>query len=630
VSENDDLRRGIVIHLSQSRLRRPAARAHLAKNHRSGLAIVVLGLTLALTRPTIALGATYYVDKSIPTCSNNGPGTEVQPFCSILAAILKKAGPGTTLVVKAGTYREQVTVPASGASGNPLVITAQGTVTVDGADSYTSPAQWTPFAGNVWLAASVTWSPYQVFLDSGRLTSSSANPASLPADAFTYVAGVGLYVNAGGVNPADRAAMVGRRLNGFHLTGASWVTIEGFTVIRSDEKGIELEASADNVIVRNNTVSLCGSNGISLLSCSDGLIEGNRVFDNWHHGIELRVGCSANTIQDNVSYRNRGSGVATGIYLAGSSDNVLHRNRTYENQDSGIEIQSGSDNCVSTQNLSYRNGDHGFQHLFAHGTLNAGNVAWANHTDGFSIEGSSPTTTLYNCIAANNGVGISRFNLYVDASSSAGFTGDHNIFWNSTSQNPIKFNGVQYSTVAAFSTASGTDGQTLQTDPLFVNPVGDDFHLLAASPAIDSGLSGFQFWPGFDAQGYARVDDPGSVNLGAGPIDYADRGAFEYQTSTTGVGDGTSAEIALSEAFPNPAGPTVSFLISLPRAAKVEWGVFDLQGRRLGGGETWRPAGRSLVRWDTAAGTRATGGGIRFARVTVDGRTFARRFVTIR
>lgn len=591
---------------------------------------VVAALALGAIAPSVAGAAgTFYVD-SILACSNNGPGTEAVPYCSITAALNKQGGPGTTILVKSGTYREQVSVPVSGASGSPLVIRALGSPTVDGADRFGLASQWALFSGDVWLASTVTWSPVQVFADVGRLSASTADPALLPAGTFRYVAGEGLYVNAGGGNPGTHGTAVGRRFNGFHLSGRSWVTIDGFTVVRADEKGIELELASDNCEIRSNFVSFCASSGISLVGCADGLIDGNRVSRNSFHGIELRAGSTGCVIQDNESSDNLDSGlpIATGIYLAGSPDNRIQRNRVHGNEDTGIEIQTGSDNCISLQNVSYQNGDHGFEHLFAVGTVNIGNVAWANHTDGFSIEGDALGTSLYDCIAVDNGILAQGFDLYADTSSTAGLTSDYNIFWNSTSQKPIKYHGVQYATVAAYSTAWGEDTHSLQADPMFSDLANGIFHLLPGSPAIDSGTSGVAFWPAADAQGLPREDDPGVANTGGGVIPFTDRGAFEFRVSLVAVGNPQpSAGVALSGAFPNPARGTVAFSLDLPAAANVEWSVFDLQGRRLGGGTGWRPAGRSLVSWNEGRGIVA---GVRFARFVVDGQTMARRFVTVR
>src|SRR5207245_5291141 len=121
-----------------------------------------------------------------------------------------------------------------------------------------------------------------------------------------------------------------------------------------------------------------------------------------------------------------------------------------------------------------------------------------------------------------------EFNLWVNDSSSVGFASDRNIFWNSTSQKPIKFIATQYATIAAFSAATGRDVHSIQAYPRFANaPIGD-FHLLAASPAIDAADSGVPNWPATDAEGHARGDDPATPNTGAGPVPYADLGALEF------------------------------------------------------------------------------------------------------
>ena len=76
------------------------------------------------------------------------------------------------------------------------------------------PALWVRSSGNVWRAASVTWSPKQVFADGARLSPSTVCP-SLPVNSFVWVSGSGLFVNVGGTNPGTHQAEVGHRLYGF-------------------------------------------------------------------------------------------------------------------------------------------------------------------------------------------------------------------------------------------------------------------------------------------------------------------------------------------------------------------------------------------------------------------------------
>ena len=597
---------------------------------------VLIGTTMFGTTPSAYAAGTFYVDKTSAACNDHGPGTEAIPYCKLATAVGAVGGPGTTIFVKPGTYREQITVPVSGSPGNPFVMRSQGgPVVLDEADDFTSPAKWTQFAGDVYLASSVTWSPMQVFADGARLNISGAPPASLPTNSFTYVPGTGLYVNAGGGNPAGHLTYVGRRFHGFVLAGRSWVTIDGFTITRCEDNAIFVFNGSNNSSITHNVVTLSNSDGITLSGCSNLFIGSNSVGESGNHGIALQTGVTNSIIQDNDCYMNArvSKRAANGIYVYGSPDNRLLRNRVRDNQDTGIEIQSGSNNIVSVQNISWKNGDHGFEHLYATGTLHVGDVAWGNFKDGFSIEGFALGTKLYNCIAADNGLVSNEFNLYVDSTSTGGFTGNYNMFHNSTTQDPVKYDKTKYSTVAAYSAASGQDAQSLGDDPRFVNADAGNFHLLAGSPAIDAGNSSVAFWSPVDAEGNARVDDPATPNTGAGTVTFADRGALEFMgTPSAGRGDGPSpTRIALSNGFPNPSVGHVAFTLDLPRATRVDWSVLDLQGRSVWSESRELAAGRVTLDWKgvSRAGTR-TAPGMYLARVKVAGESLMRPFVVLK
>src|SRR5438552_9581315 len=351
----------------------------------------------------------YYVNGSSSSCSDAGPGTQIAPYCTITAALTAHHDPGTTLYVMPGVYHEQITLPASGVSGSPLVLQGLGSpsnpVVIDGADDFSDPARWTQYSGDVWLAASVSWSPLQVFADNQRLTPSSAPPGSLPPRSFEYVSGAGLYVNAGGGNPGTHRAEVGHRLYGVNASARSWVTIDGFTVTRCEARCINLSSSCSNVVIAHNVVTFSGKYGIQ-------------------------------------------------------------------------------------------------------------------------VPGNSTGQTLYDCIAVDNGLTTSEYDLWVEGTSQSGFVSDDNLFWNSISQPPIKWDGSIYSSVADYSAATGHDTRTLQANPKFVAPAQGDFHLMAGSPAIDDANSGSANWPSTDAEGKARADDPATANTGRGSITYADRGAL--------------------------------------------------------------------------------------------------------
>src|SRR5512134_2503970 len=53
---------------------------------------------------------TYFVDNQNPAATDTGPGTEEVPYRTILAAITAHRGPGITILVNPGIYREQLSV----------------------------------------------------------------------------------------------------------------------------------------------------------------------------------------------------------------------------------------------------------------------------------------------------------------------------------------------------------------------------------------------------------------------------------------------------------------------------------------------------------------------------------------
>ena len=453
-----------------------------------------------------ARAATYYVNRASSTCSNSGPGTQDRPFCSISAA-MTNGGPGVKIIVAAGTYREKVSVSASGAQGSPFVFRAEGAVILEGADDFSDEARWSQVKGDVWRAASVDWTPLQVFADSVRLQPTAADPSELPPHSFTWVAGEGLYVNTGPENPGKHSILVGRRNHGFSLYGRSWVTIEGFTIIHTEDRGINVAGTCMNISILRNTVRFANKMGIQINGGSGMRIASNVVSDTNDHGISLIAGVTASVIEDNESYRNArpSERAANGIYLFGSPGDTLRGNRLHDNQDTGMHFQSGSNNCVCYLNRSWNNGDHGYDHLEATGTIHICDIAYGNYKDGFSMEGHSPGTRIFHSIAVNNGLNSNEFDLWVDKISSEGFVSEHNLFWNSATQEPVKYIATMYNSVAAYSAASGQDRQTLQTDPRFANPASGDFRLLKGSPVAGAAHAAGPGWPAGDA-GCTRAD----------------------------------------------------------------------------------------------------------------------------
>lgn len=608
----------------------PRARHRAARRLASLLSAITL---LSLSVLPARAAAVYHVENGNPNASPDGPGTVLAPFSTISAALAAHPEPGAWILVKAGTYRERVVVPGSGTPSLPIVIRAEGAVVLDGADDFAAAGLWSHHAGDVWIAASVDWNPDQVFADGERLQPSTESAAAqVEPGRFRWFAGQGLAVNVGGGSPASHAAAVGRRTHGFLLVDREHVVIEGFEVERAERKGFELIGSS-HIIVRRNVVHGSAAGGIEVQGGSHVQVFKNVVSDNNNHGILFRLGVTNSIIDGNESFQNVrfGEDGATGIYLAESSNNLVDGNLLHDNQDSGCEIQTGSNDNLVTQNVSWSNGDHGFAHLYATGTVLLNNVAWGNHTEGFSVEGGSTSTHIYNSISVNRALAPESYCMFVDSSSTPGFDADYNIYWNVADQPPVRFGKVVYPNVAAFQAGTGIGWNSFGADPRFVNAAAGDFHLRSDSPAIDAATTAVQGWEETDAEGRHRADDPVVPNTGVGPLGFADRGAYEYYSATLSVREAVvSGGLSLSGAFPNPSRRSVAFAVEQPVAGDVSWSVFDVLGREQWSGRGILPSGRTELRWPLTnrAGARVPNG-VYLVRVNRGGQSAMTRVIVM-
>jgi len=495
----------------------------------------------AIAAGNASAAVTVHVNKASGSCSDAGPGTLSQPYCTISAALAAHHSAGDSILVYPGIYREQVTIPGSGQSGFPLTLAGRGSpgdpVVISGADDFSNPASWAQYAGNVWRAAGVTWNPQQVLADSARLSTSASPPADLPPGSFVWQSGLGLFVNVGDGNPGTHHAEVGHRTYGVLASGVQWVGIDGLAVTRSEDTGIEITGSTSHVSVTRDSVTFSYGYGIQVGGGGvNQVVIGSCAATNClQSGIGLTSGASGCTVQDNACYDNLTPNSSAGIYVYAAPGNLIQRNRLHDNAYSGLHNQ-GSANTVSLQNRSWNNGTHGFHDLGSLNVEHVGDVAFGNFIDGFGLDGGTSGATLGNCIATVNGLIGLGFDLHVDSVATTGLVSNDNLFWNPSGRWPIRYSRTNYGSLATFATATGHDTRSIQSDPSFIDPWNGDLHLTDGSPAIDDGNSSLPFWPATDADGRSRIDDPLTGNAGLGPVPYADRGALEYVPTSGSLG----------------------------------------------------------------------------------------------
>lgn len=91
------------------------------------------------------------------------------------------------------------------------------------------------------------------------------------------------------------------------------------------------------------------------------------------------------------------------------------------------------------------------------------------------------------------------------------------------------------------------------------------------------------------------------------------------------------AELAFGKPYPSPAPGAVRFALALPKAARVELRVMDIQGRLVAAqGERFEPGYRTLTWNGRDAGGRPVSSGVYFARLVVEGELVGQRRIVMR
>ena len=117
---------------------------------------------------------------------------------------------------------------------------------------------------------------------------------------------------------------------------------------------------------------------------------------------------------------------------------------------------------------------------------------------------------------------------------------------------------------------------------------------------------------------------------GSAAVFQGNTGASGTVTPQTDVEQGTSGQVRLGRPVPNPTSGILSYSVTLPRAAKVRIGVFDLSGRlihRLVDRELG--SGRQLFQWDARAETKLKSG-VYVLRLESEGIEQTRKFSFVR
>lgn len=540
-----------------------------------GLAQLVFGAMVAAT--LLISPAHAQVDWTV--CAGGGC-----TYTTIQAAINAGLGPDVTIRVKAGTYRPTTEVDLdsldSGTPGHPAILRAygDGPVIIDCSDDYSGAEKWSVYSGNVFQAdrdsidmKATATEQTQVFVDTVRYTYVSAsNYESLGNKQWRYDRTQDkIYINAGGTNPGSHSIFVGnwRRQYGLHVAHTSHLVIDGFTVLRASDVGIEVIGDTvinklHSVTVKNCVVGQSYKQNILFKWTNGCTITNNVSYRSFDNGIQL-VQSDHCDITHNTAFRNNKesapyiSGGKVGIKV-GDSQTLAHitdvnvdYNTVFENQDSGIEVRG--QRVAVRRNVSYRNGDHGYDNLYAQDVAHINNLAYQNDHDGISIESSASNVKIYNCILVHNAVNWETLNTnetyYVRellVAGTTGFASNRNVIVGLGTADSatiykrylVDYAGVRHETLSSYQ-GTGKDPNSYSTIPEFNDASTYDFTIKDTATndnIVDAGesiISGWMWpmWLSLDAQGHPTHDAAKSDANGSGSPRYGDIGPFEYNQS---------------------------------------------------------------------------------------------------
>ena len=391
----------------------------------------IMTLCVTLVIPQLAAAKTLYTGKS--GCSSSGPGSSSQPYCTVSQGV-KALFAGDTLLVKSGTYAEQVVINTSGAPGKPITIAA-------------APG-----------ATPVIDASNESFDEEGIITISGRN-----------------HITLRGLTVKNSPYYC------IHISGAKNILVEKVKVDGCYHGGIVFDQGCDGVKALQNDVKgtdTCGQGcgtheAITFSETTNFVAANNYVHHGIKEGIDAKDGSSKGLIHDN-EVANMGQ---VGIYLNHATDVKVYRNRVHHTGSSAFQIAVG-DLAMNTHktdnNEIYQNE--------AWGNAYCGIEFWAEGS------GSMANNKIYNNVLHNNGhYGIQ---LSDDAGQAKGNVVRNNIIsknglggisGDATSSNTISHN-------LFFQTGETAGSNQVTGDPRFTDAAKGDFKLAAGSAAIDKGF----------------------------------------------------------------------------------------------------------------------------------------------
>jgi parallel beta-helix repeat protein len=433
---------------------------------------------------------------------------------STISAAAAAAQPGYEILIKAGTYNEQVTPSVSGTESANITFRAaqSGTAVItygSGPCINLSGVSYLNFTGLKLDNCNAVYPTYPANGGALQVSGDPRGPAHhIVADGLTITSstGSGVYiVGFGWATVHDiivrNSAISNSAYHGvFIYRAVDHITVDSNKIFHSGNDNLNVAGTAfgieirtehqdnnlvpDYIFITNNEVGYSMGQGARTWDVRHVLFKDNYSHHNGWTGINIEKDTHFSIFDGNRVEYNSWTGAAgseTGMWIDQSTDCVLRNNRSKSNN-IGIWVGAQNNRVIARNNVSYLN-DGSKTNDFPQGMRVNGdpnpmkgpssNVMLVHNT---MYKNGNGTATSYNLLLAAPGANnVTRNNIAADAVSGTNVSADSS----------YTISNNCYSGTATVSAPSDTNSIT--QDPQFVNADAGDFHLQATSGCIDRG-----------------------------------------------------------------------------------------------------------------------------------------------
>ena len=498
------------------------------------------------------LAVDYYVDKSTGLDSNSGL-TLLSPFKSIQKAA-STAQAGSTILIKAGTYNENIILNISGTATNPIIFRNYNSdlVYIDGTGTSTLPytamvqingASHLEFR-NLTIQNLLCKDAYGIVVFNNP-TSGTTNLKFINISIHD-IKWTQLLTTVPTINDNAHPFLV-YGSGSTQATAITNVLVDGCNIynnVTGFSENLTHSGNVDGFIVRNNLVHDNSNIGIEC--------EGNYnasptpSLDHARNGI----------IKNNKCYNNNSQySTAAGIYVDGGWDIVVEQNECYNNSygvEVGCEENGTTKNIIVKNNIFYNNRESGV-YLGGYDTATTGQVLNATIRNNTFFQNNSLNTSVgeieiskaSNCKIDNNIFYANSTKVLYNLNNVApqsNITFDYNVYY-TPNNNPtdivIFYLAGGYTNLTSYKSTTGQDVHSLYGNPNFDNATLGTINLnvIPTSLCINAGNPAAMPQIEFDFLNNARV------------VNTIDVGAFENQIFLSNLEFQTTKII---DVYPNP------------------------------------------------------------------------------